>query len=88
MVKVKLNITNIQLDCDDITISFAESPKIGDEISVLNFLPYDTSERENFLYETEGKQLSFNGVITKRRWISDNPTTQPILLLDIEMLEE
>ncbi|MCD0480350.1 hypothetical protein LPB90_18080 [Chryseobacterium sp. LC2016-29] len=87
MVKVKLNTTNVQFYSEEIIINFPESPLVGDEISILNFIPYQTDEREQFLYEIEKNQLSFNGVITKRFWFSNNPKSEPILLIDVKLLQ-
>jgi len=88
MVKVKINTTNVQFNSEDITVVFPESPKVGDEICVLNFLPYNTEERQSFKYELEKNHLSFNGIITKRFWFSNSPKDEPILLISVKMLND
>jgi hypothetical protein len=81
-VKVRFYSYDIEFDFEN-SVEFPIAPQVGDEVNLISFFKYRTSERLEYVNNMEDLYLYENAVVPERTWCNDFEKTEIYLLVKL-----
>jgi len=82
-VKVRFYSYDIEFDFEN-SVEFPVAPAIGDEVNLISFFKYKTSERLEYVNNMEDLYLYENALVTERTWCKDIEKDEVYLLVHLK----
>ncbi|MBL1221259.1 hypothetical protein JET18_10440 [Chryseobacterium sp. L7] len=81
-VKVKFYSENIEFEFEN-SVEFPVAPQIGDEVNLISFFKYQTSERLEYYSNMEELDLYNDAVVSQLTWCNDLEKKEVYLLVKL-----
>jgi len=82
-VKVRFYSYDIEFEFEN-SVEFPVAPIIGDEVNLISFFKYRTSERIEYNENMEDLHLYENALVTERTWCNDLEKQEVYLLVQLK----
>ncbi|SFN71062.1 hypothetical protein SAMN05421594_3862 [Chryseobacterium oleae] len=81
-VKVRFYSDNVEFDFEN-SVEFPIAPQIGDEVNLISFFKYKTSERLEYYNNMDDLDLYNDAVVSQRTWCNDLDKEEVYLLVKL-----
>ncbi|SHG76806.1 hypothetical protein [Chryseobacterium sp. OV279] len=81
-VKVRFYSDNVEFDFEN-SVEFPVAPQIGDEVNLISFFKYKTSERLEYYNNMDDLDLYNDAVVSQRTWCNDLDKQEVYLLVKL-----
>ncbi|REC74203.1 hypothetical protein DRF60_18180 [Chryseobacterium elymi] len=81
-VKVRFYSYDIEFDFEN-SVEFPVAPQLGDEVNLISFFKYRTSERLEYVNNMEDLYLYENAIVSERTWCNDLEKAEIYLLIKL-----
>lgn len=81
-VKVRFYSDNVEFDFEN-SVEFPVAPQIGDEVNLISFFKYKTSERLEYYNNMDDLDLYNDAVVSQRTWCNDLDKEEVYLLVKL-----
>jgi hypothetical protein len=81
-VKVRFYSYDIEFDFEN-SVEFPVAPQVGDEVNLISFFKYRTSERLEYVNNMEDLYHYENAIVSERTWCNDLEKTEIYLLIKL-----
>ncbi|MCT2564358.1 hypothetical protein [Chryseobacterium herbae] len=82
-VKVRFYSDNVEFDFEN-SVEFPIAPQIGDEVNLISFFKYKTSERLEYYNNMDDLDLYNDAVVSQRTWCNDLDKEEVYLLVKLK----
>ena len=82
-VKVRFYSYDVEFEFEN-SVEFPVVPKIGDEVNLLSFFKYQTSERIEYVENMEQLNLYNNAIVSEKTWYNDLQKNEIYLLIQLK----
>lgn len=82
-VKVRFYSYDVEFEFEN-SVEFPVVPQIGDEVNLLSFFKYQTSERIEYVENMEQLNLYNNAIIAEKTWCNDLQKNEIYLLIQLK----
>ncbi|NML69497.1 hypothetical protein HHL23_06780 [Chryseobacterium sp. RP-3-3] len=81
-VKVRFYSDHVEFEFEN-SVEFPVAPQIGDEVNLLSFFKYQTSERIEYYSNMEDLDLYNDALVSQRTWCNDLEKKEVYLLVKL-----
>lgn len=82
-IKVRFYSYDIEFEFEN-SVEFPVAPKVGDEVNLISFFKYQTSERIEYYENMEDLGLYNNALVIERTWHNDLEKNEIYLLVQLK----
>ena len=82
-VKVRFYSYDIEFEFEN-SVEFPVAPQVGDEVNLISFFKYQTSERIEYYENMEDLGLYNNALVVERTWCNDLEKNEIYLLIQLK----
>ena len=82
-VKVRFYSYDIEFEFEN-SVEFPIAPQVGDEVNLISFFKYRTSERLEYVNNMEDLHLYDNALVVERTWCKDIEKNEVYLLVQLK----
>ncbi|KQR94992.1 hypothetical protein ASG01_03800 [Chryseobacterium sp. Leaf180] len=82
-VKVRFYSYDVEFEFEN-SVEFPVAPQVGDEVNLISFFKYQTSERHEYYENMEDLNLYDNALVTERTWCRDTQKDEVYMLIQLK----
>lgn len=82
-IKVRFYSYDIEFEFEN-SVEFPVAPQVGDEVNLISFFKYQTSERIEYYENMEDLGLYNNALVIERTWYNDLEKNEIYLLVQLK----